>query len=114
MIFLLLKGKNIMVKYLLVSLFFIFCIVPVFAYVVGDSNLSIGGYPEFDKWKPQKPYSGNDEYSWKRYYDEVNEYTAAAEEYIDNASNDIKRIQEAIQEAVDKANSVVSEANRRY
>jgi len=106
--------KNIIVKYVLFFSLFIFCITPVFAFVIGGSNLSLSSYPEFDKWKPSKPYSGSDPYAWDRYYDEVKEYVNEAQEYIDNANNDIRRIQEAIQEAVDKANSVASEANRRY
>ncbi|HDW3536670.1 TPA: hypothetical protein RMN37_001625 [Escherichia coli] len=81
------------------------------AAVFGGSNLGYGGYPEFTQMEPTPPYS-NDQYAWENYRREVERYTSDVKEYLEDANNDMKRIQEAQQEAIDKANNVVEEYNR--
>ncbi|MGP1051891.1 hypothetical protein ACJ8PG_23510 [Serratia sp. CY68758] len=74
------------------------------AAVFGGSNLSFSGYPEFDEYPPSPPY-GNDKYAWENYKREI-------EDYVENANNDISRIKEAKDEAIQKANNAVDEYNR--
>lgn len=81
------------------------------AAVFGGSNLSFSGYPEFNEYPPSPPY-GNDKYAWENYKREIENYANKAKEYVENANNDISRIQEAKQEAIQKANNAVDEYNR--
>ncbi len=81
-------------------------------FVLGGTNLGFGGYPDFDKIKPYAPFSLT-EYEWDRYTDEVRDYRSEAQEYIENARNDIQRISEAMEEAERNANEVVDEYNRK-
>ena len=86
------------------------------AYVIGDPNFGIGGYPEFNKYPPSAPYSRS-ELDYRLYRDEVENYVNEAKRYIEAADNDIERIQEQKEEAVRKANQAVEEFNswaRRY
>lgn len=80
------------------------------AIVFGGTNLGYSGYPEFSEMPPTKPYS-DDRYSWEEYRRQVDDYTAKAKEYLENSNADIKRIQEAQEDAINKANAVVSEYN---
>lgn len=82
------------------------------ATVFGGSNLGFSGYPEFSEVEPTPPYS-NDQYAWESYKQEVDAYTAKAKQYLEDANSDIQRIQEAQQEAINKANSVVQEYNSK-
>lgn len=79
-------------------------------YVLGGSNFGIGGYPEFDTLEPSKPIF-KDDFSIQRYKDEVEEYRDEAEEYLENAANDLKRIQDAMEDAVNKTNDIIGEYN---
>lgn len=79
-------------------------------YVIGGSNLGPLGYPDYSNFKPNKPYS-DDEFTAKRYKREVEEYVNGAKEYVENAQNDRKRINAAIEDAIDAANGVVEEYN---
>ncbi len=79
-------------------------------FVIGGSNLGIGGYPSFSQYKPSVPFS-KEQYAVDTYRNEVESYINAAEEYIQNAENDIQRIQDAINEATRDVNSVVDEYN---
>lgn len=83
------------------------------AIVFGGSNLSLSRYPEHDcnppYSKPTRPYS-NDEWAIRsynnevdRYNDDMREFRQCALDYIENANNDIKRIQEGIQNVIDEA-----------
>lgn len=80
------------------------------AYVLGGSNLGYGGYPSFDGYKPSAPFT-KEPYAVDRYRSEVESYQYAAEEYIENAENDIQMIQEAISDAIYDVNRVVDEYN---
>ncbi|MDW4578491.1 hypothetical protein [Atlantibacter hermannii] len=80
------------------------------AAVYGGTNLGYSGYPEFDEREPSPPVT-DDQYAWEAYRQEVDRYTEQAKEYLENSSNDIKRIQEAQEEAIEKANRVVREYN---
>jgi hypothetical protein len=86
------------------------------AFVIGGSNLPMFGYPAPACTKPMskpiKPYEFSDEGAVDEYNSEVDEYnsrlstyTSCIREYVDNANNDIKRIREKAQEAIDEANS---------
>lgn len=89
---------------------------PVLALVFGGSNLSFLGYPSNDcsppYSKPYKPYQFNSQFEIDmynlevmRYNAEIQSYTYCIKEYIENAKNDIRRIQEKIDEAIEEANS---------
>jgi len=82
------------------------------AVVMGGSNLGFGGYPEFTEIAPTPPYS-DDQYAWDNYRRQVADYTERAKQYIDDSNSDMKRIQEAQQDAINKANDVVEEYNRK-
>lgn len=72
------------------------------AIVFGGSNLGFSGYPSHTCYKPTRPWS-NDEYSWQRYKSDYTSYIDCMRDYLDNASNDIQRIKEKMQEAVSEA-----------
>jgi hypothetical protein len=84
-----------------------------YAVVFGGSNLGYGGYPSHDcikPTKPFKPYSFNsqwevDSYNSRAdlYNSQLSQYVSCIDEYIENANNDIKRIKEKAQEAIDEA-----------
>lgn len=82
------------------------------ATVFGGSNLGFGGYPEFSEVAPTPPYT-NDQYAWENYKQEVDAYTAKAKQYLEDANYDIQRIQEAQQDAINKANAAVQEYNNQ-
>ena len=94
-----------------------FIAFPSYAVVYGDSNLSYMGYPEFDEYPPSQPYN-RDRSSFEQYRSEVEDYVRKAEEYVEAGNNDIKRIKEAQEEAIEKANQAISDfndwANRGY
>lgn len=97
----------------------IFCLAMIFlcacctgaGYIFGGSNLGFGGYPDFSELGPSKPWN-NDEYSARRYQREVKEYVEKAKEYVENAENDKKRINNSIEDAIQKADEVVEDYNR--
>lgn len=87
-----------------------FFILPAEAVMYGDSNLDFMGYPEFDEFPPSEPYS-RDRYSFDQYRDEVEEYVRKAQDYVEAGNNDIQRIKEAQEEAIEKANRAISDFN---
>lgn len=62
------------------------------AYVYGGTNFSFSGYPQHSCYF----YDNSDK--WYR-----ENYIRCINEYVENASNDIKRIREQAQETVDEA-----------
>ncbi|SRR6266571_3772159 len=85
------------------------------AFVFGGSNLGFGGYPShtcgFKPSKPFKPFSFTYQWEIDQYNMEVDSYNSrrrefisCLQEYLDNAKNDIERIKEKMNEAVDVAN----------
>ena len=76
------------------------------AIVFGGSNLGLFGYNSHTCSKPYRPYEFNSQYDVDNYKYEVNSYISCIEEYLDNAKNDIKRIQEKMNEAIDEANNL--------
>ena len=81
------------------------------ATVFGGSNMGFSGYPEFSDSAPTPPYDGN-EYSMQTYKNDVERYIQNAKQYTENAGNYMKRIQEAQDDAIQKATRVVEEYNR--
>jgi len=77
------------------------------AYVVGGSNLDFLGYPKPECMKPTKPYDLSNEYAVMDYNSDIKQYIQCVKTYIENADNDIERIQEA-------ANDLIKEAKRDY
>jgi hypothetical protein len=84
--------------------------------VEGGTNLPAPGYPDHKcsapPYKPEKPFR-NDEYSTRSYTAEVERYNRQLKDYrdcmadyVDNANNDIKRIQGAAQKALDEFRSL--------
>lgn len=80
-------------------------------YVIGNSNLS-SGYPSFadSRNRPHRPNTNN-RAAAENYSREAEQYVREAKSYVEAARNDIRRIQEAVEEARIDANSVVNEYN---
>ncbi|MGA7750558.1 MAG: hypothetical protein WCA63_10455 [Gallionella sp.] len=86
-----------------------------YAAVVGGSNLGFSGYPSNKCAKPTKPVKPDsfdnqdqvDSYNSQieLYNSQHQEYINCINEYIANANNDVKKIKERAQEAVDEANN---------
>jgi hypothetical protein len=84
-----------------------------FAFVLGGSNLGIGGYPDhscYEPIKPIKPYRFSSDYevhsynaSVDSYNVELDSYMDCIKSYLDNAKNDIERIKEKYNETVQRA-----------
>lgn len=82
----------------------------VLAFVIGGSNLGILGYSDHTcrkPIKPIKPYSFNtrqevDSYNnqVESYNMEYQHYVSCIKEYLENANNDIKRIEEKMDDAI--------------
>ena len=99
-------------KKLIMAVLISACAGFLFAYVYGGTNLGFMGYPEFSVPAPSAPYGYEvSEYKFTSYRDEVENYINQAEEYIENGNNDIQRISEAQESAINKANRAVDEFN---
>ena len=99
---------------LIVSLIVLSSTSVAFGYVMGSSNLPMFGYPAHsDKagYRPSRPYS-NSGYEASNYRNEVEAYVNRIKEYVDGCDNDVKRINEARQEAISEANSIINEYNQ--
>lgn len=85
----------------------------MFAIVLGGSNLVISTYPDHSCMKPSKPikpYSFNSRWEIDSYNSQVDSYNmehqlyvGCVKDYLENASNDIKRIEEKMDEAIEEA-----------
>ena len=86
------------------------------AIVIGGSNLGVFGYPSHQcsapYSKPHKPFSFSSQWEVDRYNSEVENYNRelrefmdCIEEYVENAKNDIRRVREKANEAINEANS---------
>jgi len=97
-----------MKKKLIMLLFFtLFCSL-VFGMIFGGSNLSFTGYPDCDCYPPSKPYQFNSQYEIDSFNQNVDSYINCVNDYLDNANNDIERIYEAKQDALDEANRYIN------
>ncbi len=99
-------------RYYITPLIVLLLSIPIaHAGVFGGSNLGFSGYPEsscFKPSKPTKPYS-SDRWQIESYNMQVQQYNSAwnlyiscVKEYLEDANNDIKRIQEKMEEEIDK------------
>ena len=79
-------------------------------YIFGGSNLGYSGYPEFSKSTPYQPFD-REKYGASTYQNDVESYVRSVKEYVQNAENDKARINNAIEEAIQKANNVVDDYN---
>ena len=81
----------------------------------GGSNLGVFGYPShecgFRPSKPYKPYSLSSQWEVdsynarvRAYNSDIEQYTTCINEYLDNCRNDINRIKDRMQEALNEAN----------
>lgn len=97
-----------------VIFFLLLCISgSALAIVLGGSNLGVLGYPDTScrkPIKPFKPYSFNSSSEIDLYNNEVDlynmlnqQYFSCVKEYLENAGNDIKRINEKMDEAIGEA-----------
>jgi hypothetical protein len=94
------------------TLFFLLVAFSCSAFAFGSSNLSFG-YPEESCRKPSKPfkpYSFNSQWEVDAYNNQVDSYNSdyqryirCVKEYLESAANDIKTIQQKMDEAVEKA-----------
>ncbi len=90
-----------------------FAAIDAEAIVLGGSNLAIFGYADHSCNKPSKPYKpyqfysefeiDNYNLSVRRYNSELDSYIDCIKEYIENSENDMRRIREKIQEAINEA-----------
>lgn len=80
---------------------------PALALVFGGSNLGIFGYPDHTCSKPYKPYSFTAQWEVDQFNSELTAYYSCIDEYVENAKNDIDRI-------IEKANEAVDDVNSRY
>ncbi len=87
---------------LLTAVFAISLASAALGYVAGGSNLGFGGYPEFREYLSHNPSRNDVEY-----------YIQKAKDYVENGNNDIRRVKEAQDEAIEKANKAVSDYNRK-
>lgn len=101
-----------MKKIVLLALAILLCMSSIaFGYVMGASNLGYNGYPQYGTYnKPFRPYS-RDDYSDRNYRQQVDDYVAKGKEYVDACDNDVKRIAEARQDAINSVNAVINEYN---
>lgn len=90
-------------KVILASLFSLISVTPSFALVMGGSNLSIMGYPQYEHYTSGYNMSYSDMQNMK--YD--------VSEYVDKCNNDIQRIIEARNNAIDEYNRTVQEYNTK-
>jgi hypothetical protein len=100
-------------KIVLITLLIVLCSTSgALGYVIGNTNLGIGGYPDFSSYhaKPSKPYTYG-EYSVNQYKTDVEKYICQTHEYLEAANNDIKRIQENKETTINDANNVINEYN---
>jgi len=90
--------------------------MPVDALVFGETNLPLFGYEDHSCYlnnnKPYQPYQFNSQYEIDTYNMEVdsynldlNQYRRCINEYIEGANNDIKRIKEKVNAAIDEFNA---------
>ncbi len=77
-------------------------VTPALALVFGSSNLGIFGYPDHTCSKPYKPYSFTTQWEVDSFNAELTTYYKCIDEYVDAAKNDIDRIIEKANEAVDE------------
>ena len=84
------------------------------ALVFGGTNFSFSGYPDHEcrrpYSKPIKPYKFTNQWEIDnynnevdRFNDELESFTKCIIEYVDNGDNDIKRVKEKAQAAIDEA-----------
>ena len=87
----------------------LFCLyaVPAAAIVFGGTNLGLFGYPEPNCSQPFKLFEFTDEWERDQFISEVESYMSCVREYVDNANNDVKRVIEARDNAIDEANRYV-------
>lgn len=90
-------------------------LLPSLAYasVYGGTNLGYTGYPShtcFKPSKPIKPMSFSSQWDVDSYNSQVDhynlqiqQYLRCIEEYVDSANNDINRIREKAQDAINEA-----------
>ncbi|WP_411849419.1 hypothetical protein ACLB90_10340 [Stenotrophomonas sp. LGBM10] len=67
--------------------------------VIGPSNMTASRYPE-PRCQPPRRASGNSPSELSRYQSDVKEHFRCVEKYVEAAQNDIRRIQESMDEAV--------------
>lgn len=77
------------------------------AIVLGPSNLSLLGYPDHRCYEPRVPYS-NDDYAWDSFRGDAEEYVDCINDYVEAGNNDMRRIREAQQDALNEANAFIS------
>lgn len=59
-------------------------------------------------WEPTKPFQFNSQYEIDRFTDEVEDYKRCIEDFIETEEENIKKHQNAIQEAIDDWNMFVN------
>ena len=100
----------------IISVILLFPLSGTQAMVFGGSNLGFMGYPDHECTppysKPYKPYSFSDQYQIDTYNAEVEQYNSemrryrdCIREYVENAKNDIQRVREKANEAINQSNS---------
>lgn len=85
----------------------------IFGFVMGGTNFSISGYPKFFRYKPSTPFHTGTiaEWEYDSYQSSVERFVDEAKTYVENADNDVRRIRESQQEAIDAANDAIDDFN---
>lgn len=83
------------------------------AFIIGDSNFGVFGYPDHDCRKPYIPFE-LDEYSSMTLANELESYKMCIEKYSNAAVLDAKRALEKSDEAIEEYNSFIRQLNSRY
>ena len=100
------KGAEKMKKALMIFLGFSLLGTSAWAFVIGGSNFGFGGYPDHYCNQPYKPYDFSSNWEIENYNQELRQYISCIEEYAENAKNDIKRIIDKVDQAIEEANSL--------
>ncbi len=82
-------------------------IIGVIYLVIGLVTLADSYTPSYSCSKPYKPYEFNDEWEIKQFESEVEDYRRCIEDFIEEEKEDIKRHQNAIEEATDEWNGYI-------
>jgi len=77
--------------------------------IVPGLSLSDGSLPSSDCERPTKPGSSASEQKWKAFYDAAQTYQACMQEFINTQKNELKRHENAVNQAVKEWNSFVEQ-----
>lgn len=103
-----LKGSRLAIMKRLVTFLLLVALPSVgVCYVYGGTNFGFSGYPDHNCSEPYKPFTFSSDFQRQRFILEVEAYKSCISEYVENSTNDIKRIQEKASQSIDEYNSFI-------